>query len=198
MKRTFSNVVLVINLAIINGFAVPQAKAEELLAKNNNIVLHTAAGEEYLIGTISFIAEKNSQKTSYRYTLDLHTDRFKEHFLSMRPFKCIDGAVNLVCHLPYPYENKRIVSANDLTDLEYDLLFLHKTENEYGINPWNGLYYVLSLQQGRLVGKLHEVDLNILAAPPEDGNLRPVKHSQLYESNPTTQSYPTLHVQPSH
>jgi len=68
-----------------------------------------------------------------------------------------------------------------LTDLEYDLLFLHKTHQEYGIDAWNGLYFKLAVSGDGLTGELRETDLNVLQAPPEDGDLRPIDPNELYE-----------------
>lgn len=117
----------------------------------------------------------------FSYRIDWDDSRFKDYFLSMRPFNCIPHPVQLVCHLAYPYEIRRIISEQDLTDLEYDLLFLHKTPTEYGISAWNGLYYDLSVSADGLIGELRETDLNVLQAPPEGGNLRPIDPNELYE-----------------
>ena len=61
------------------------------------------------------------------------------------------------------------------------MLFLHKTPQEYGINAWNGLYFKLAENDEGLVGELRETDLNVLQAPPEDGDLRPINPHELYE-----------------
>lgn len=119
----------------------------------------------------------------YRFRVELDQARFEEQFLSMRPFKCLPHPEQVVCHLPYPYENRRFISAGNLTDLEYDLLFLHKTPGEYGIDAWNGLYYELRMSDGGFVGELRETDLNVLAAPPEPGDLRPIERSELHEAS---------------
>ena len=119
---------------------------------------------------------------------------FSDHFLSMRPFKCLTNDQKHWCHLPYPYEIKRDISA-DLTDLEYDFLFVWKGASEYGINMWNGVYYRLEAEGDRLVGRLHEMDMDQLSAPPEDGNLRPVREQDLEESDPDSHWLPVVVVE---
>lgn len=100
---------------------------------------------------------------------------FGDHFLSMRPFKCLEGPEQLWCRAPYPYDNRRKISATDLTDLEYDLLFVWKPKGAYGIDLWNGVYYRLSVAaDGTIAGELHDFDMNPLGVPPEAGNLRPL------------------------
>ncbi|MEW8506413.1 MAG: hypothetical protein AB2598_06890 [Candidatus Thiodiazotropha sp.] len=122
---------------------------------------------------------KGGDAQSYRIEWD--EAKFENHFLSMRPFKCLSHPVQLICHLPYPYEINRQIKDGDLTDLEYDMLFLHKTPQEYGINAWNGLYFQFKHTDNGFVGELRETDLNVLQAPPDDGDLRPIDPGALYE-----------------
>ncbi|QBF30607.1 hypothetical protein [Thalassococcus sp. S3] len=116
------------------------------------------------------------------YRIDWREAPFKDHFLSMRPFRCLEGAHKHWCHVPYPYAINRAVSPDDLTDLEYDLLFLWKGATEYGINMWNGVYYRLTLENGQITGALHEMDMDALSAPPDTGNLRPLSEDDLHEA----------------
>ncbi|MEL7046252.1 MAG: hypothetical protein AAGL66_14750 [Pseudomonadota bacterium] len=108
------------------------------------------------------------------YTLNFSEALFGDYFLSMRPFRCITHSDKMLCHLPYPYENRRRLGRDALTDLEYDLLFIARSPTEYGINPWNGRYFHLRWEGEAIHGQLHETDLDILAAPPEGDNLRPL------------------------
>lgn len=113
------------------------------------------------------------------YEIEMKGEKFSDHFLSMRPFKCIDGAEKTWCHVPYPYAIARDIS-DELTDLGYDLLFLWKDKGEYGTDLWNGVYYQLELSDdGRIRGHLHEMDMNILSAPPDAGNMRPIRDIDL-------------------
>ena len=113
----------------------------------------------------------------------LDDSKFENKFLSMRPFDCLPHPQQVVCHLAYPYEIKHHITSDDLTDLEYDLLFIHKRPEEYGIDAWNGFYYEMKMTDSGFEGELRETDLNVLAAPPKDGNLRPIKRSELHEAS---------------
>ncbi len=128
------------------------------------------------------------------YSVQMQEAAFTNHFLSMRPFKCLEGPAKHWCHVPYPYEIARDVSA-DLTDLEYDFLFLWKGAGEYGINMWNGVYYDLSEQDGVIVGTVHEMDMNLLAAPPDAGEMRPLKAGDLHASDPDSHWLPRMVIE---
>ncbi|WP_136439956.1 hypothetical protein [Pacificoceanicola onchidii] len=153
-------------------------------AAPRDVILLTGSGEETRIATVE-IAEDG------RYSVTMAEAPFSDHFLSMRPFRCIAGPDKHWCHLPYPYEIRRDIS-KDLTDLEYDFLFVWKGANDYGINLWNGVYYRLEEQAGTLVGTLHEVDLDQLGVPPEAGNLRPLRDKDLHQSDPESHWLPQL------
>lgn len=129
--------------------------------------------------------------TDGTYKVTMKETPFADHFLSMRPFKCLEGPDKHWCHVPYPYEIKRNLS-DDLVDLEYDFLFVWKGATEYGINMWNGVYYKLEEVDGTLTGTLHEMDMDSLSAPPDAGELRPVKASDLHESDPESHWLPRL------
>lgn len=128
------------------------------------------------------------------YQLEMTDTAFTDHFLSMRPFKCLEGPEKNWCHVPYPYEIKRNVSS-DMTDLEYDFLFVWKNANDYGINMWNGVYYQIEKVDGKLVGALHEMDMDALSAPPSAGNLRPLSAKDLHESDPESHWLPRLVIE---
>ena len=167
--------------------ALAAAASGEALEGTHTIAL-VEADAERAIGTVTLRADGDG----YRFEVVLDDAQFDDHFLSMRPFKCLEHARYLLCHLPYPYENRRRIAADDLADLEYDLLFIRKAPSEYGINPYNGLYYRLELDGDAIRGTLHETDLDVLAAPPEAGNLRPIEVDALYEAEPEAHPYPTL------
>jgi len=130
-----------------------------------------------------------------RYSLTLDEESFSDHFLSMRPFKCLEGPNKHWCHVPYPYKINRRVSSNDFTDLEYDFLFVWKGATEYGINMWNGVYYRLTETDGTLVGQIHEMDMGLLAVPPDEGELRPISEYDLEESDPESHWLPRLVIE---
>lgn len=116
------------------------------------------------------------------YRFDLDESMLTEHFLSMRPFKCLDLGGQTVCHLPYPYELTGKLQAPDWRDLEYRLLFLFKNAGEYSINFENGYYFRFEQDGDRLIGTRHETDTDQLASPPPDGVRYPLEETELYES----------------
>ena len=142
------------------------------------VTLQTDDGKESVdIGQITFTAKEEG----YSYQFVLNEDNFEKQFLSMRPFDCMQKPEIMICHLPYPYKNNRTISTEDIADLEYDLLFLHKSPGAYGIDAYNGIYYKLQITDKGITGALHDIDLNVLKIPPEEGNLRPVTLDMLYE-----------------
>ena len=103
------------------------------------ITLIRKDGSKLEVAKIILTPQENK---THSFEIKWDDSKFSEHFLSMRPFKCIDGP-QTVCHLGYPYKTKNRISKSDLQDLEYALLFIHKNQKEYGINFWNGVYYRL-------------------------------------------------------
>ena len=156
-------------------------------AEERQVFLESAGGERIEIASLS-IADDGT------YTTDL-APVFTEHFLSMRPFKCLEGPQKHWCHVPYPYEIRRDLS-EDLTDLEYDFLFLWKGATEYGINMWNGVYYQIEAQaDGSMVGVLYDMDMDDLSVPPPAGELRPIREADLYEGDPDSHWLPRLVIE---
>ena len=74
-------------------------------------------------------------------------------------------------------------------------MFVWKNQGEYGIDLWNGVYYVLAPDGDRLVGTMHEIDMNVLASPPEKGNLRPVTEGDLEEADTDSHWLPKLTIE---
>ena len=151
-----------------------QAAMAEIPTGQRSVFFESAAGERFELGKIDIRQNGNA----YDYDLMLNDSKFSDQFLSMRPFKCIDGDV-MVCRLEYPYDKGTQISSNDMGDLEYEFLFIVRSPTEYGIDPYNGRYFVFNEQNGRLVGEVNAVDLNILAAPPQAGVKRPITEADL-------------------
>ncbi len=140
------------------------------------ITLVSATGERLSIGRVNFTPEGDARA----FTVTLDAPEFRDEFLSMRPFRCLPGAKEMWCHLAYPYDLKGRITAGDLTDLEYSLLFLFKPPTGYGIDAWNGLYFRLdAAADGGITGALHEVNLDVLAAPPDDRAARVITPADL-------------------
>ena len=181
LKLIFPAVVLAVLGGNIPGQADP-------LVGSKTIKLVEADGRAHPVATVEF--RPAGEKSTYTITWD--ESRFADHFLSMRPFKCLEGTTKYWCRVPYPYPIRRTVSASDLTDLEYDLLFVWKGSTEYGINMWNGVYYQMALNDGRIEGHLNEMDMDKLSAPPDEGNFRPVREVDLEPAEPSSHWLPRV------
>lgn len=174
--------------AVMVGLLTTGAALADPLVGDRVVYLAEADGTRHEVGKITFGPDGT-------YDLQWVDAPFANHFLSMRPFKCMEGPAKHWCRVPYPYDNRRNASTDDLTDLEYDLLFVWKGSGEYGINMWNGVYYRLEPDGDRLMGSLHEMDMDILSAPPDDGNLRPIQDRDLTESDPESHWLPFVIIE---
>jgi hypothetical protein len=174
--------------ACVLAFASPAFA--ELPVGEKKITLSSAT-EKIEIGTVAFVVAGPNRKISVK----LNDGLFKGYFLSMRPFKCMEGTTRYYCHLPYPYEWRGEISPADLADLEYALLFVQKAPSAYGINLWNGIYYKLRQEGSTFTGTLHEVDMDNLASPPAKGNFRPLTEDMLTPTAGDGQWLPTLTIE---
>ncbi len=151
----------------------------------------SSADETMDIGTVRFDGTGASRKISVTFKDAL----FHDEFLSMRPFKCLESSKRYYCHVPYPYQWKGEITAQDLGDLEYALLFVQKAPTAYGINLFDGVYYKMSLAaDGTISGKLNDVDMDTLAVPPKDGGLRPLSADLLNEAVAEKQWLPVMSI----
>lgn len=157
---------IVMLLALIN---VSCADKNALVQKDSfyqeikDISLLDNKGNKLLIGSISF----STQDINTSYQISLQHEKFTDYFLSMKEMKCVEGP-ELWCHLAYPYNNPRNITTVDFRWLSHDLLFMYKKNSEFGANFNNGIYYDFKQEAGKLIGTAMAVDLNLLAAPPED------------------------------
>jgi len=165
--------------------------ASPLFAEDYSITLKGNDSESLKIGVLTTKAGEGKQVD---YKIKWEADQFEDHFLSMRPFKCLPGSEKLWCHTPYPYEIKRQISDDDVTDLEYDLIFVWKPKGEYGINLWNGVYYQLEPTDFGWKGSMYEYDLGILGIPPEAGELRPILEKDLHEASTEDHLLPFVEI----
>ncbi|MBS0599841.1 hypothetical protein [Plasticicumulans sp.] len=148
------------------------------LAEELALSLEPAQGPALVIGTVTLEADGDGE----RLTVAFDESRFEDHFLSMRPFRCLPAGEWLLCRLPYPYEHHRRIRDSDLVDLEYALLFVIKPRSEYGIDLKDGLYWRLARAGRGFVGTPYAVDYTPLGVPPAAGELRPLTHEQLWET----------------
>ena len=168
-------------------WAISLLCATQTLADTRTVFLEDLAGTRIDIATVEMIG-------SEQYKISMNEDAFEDHFLSMRPFKCLEGPEKNWCHVPYPYEIARDLS-DELTDLDYDFLFVWKDATDYGINMWNGVYYQIERDGPRLIGTLHEMDMDVLSAPPSAAELRPLSPEHLHASDPENHWLPRLIIQ---
>lgn len=176
---------------------IASATDTAVFPEHADIYLIDQEQREQRIGSVSFFdVQEDQEPSSYAVSVELDTEDLTDHFLSMRPFRCLEDASEWYCYLPYPYEIDARVTADDLTDLSYQLLFIRKESGEFGIDAWNGLYYVLERQaSGDIHGYVTEGDLNVLAEPPEPGS-RPIDLNEFITDGTEDRRFPALVIRP--
>lgn len=152
-------------------FAPRMALAWDLVG-THSIVLHSRDGQALPLGSVVFTPAGDGR---IAFAIEWTSDQFKDYFLSMREFKCVDGQREVLCHVPYPYPQPATVTATDLAWLEHALLFMLKRPSEFGAKLYNGVYFALELTERGLVGRLQAVDLNFISAPPEQPSVPPFR-----------------------
>ncbi len=171
------------------ALALPLSAGAWELTGTKTISLHAQDGQAIPIGTVTF--RPDGQRTAFVVALD-HA-RFKDFFLSMKEFKCLDGR-EVMCHVPYPHRYPATVTADDLGWLEHSLLFLHKSPAEFGAKLWNGLYYRMKITPDGIVGTAQAVDLNLIGAPPEDPDTLPYQSADRVDIDPASRWLGTLTI----
>lgn len=123
------------------------------------------------IGTVSF--SPLPAGGTARFSVRVDPQVLRDHFLSMREFKCLPGAQEITCFVPYPYAQPGTVSATDLGWLEHSLLFFFKQPADFGAKLWNGMLFRFEVTPTALVGTPQAVDLNRIGVPPEPLDVPP-------------------------
>ena len=161
------------------------------LAGDKTIALHGRDGQVVPLGTVSFFPGGG------RVSFSLHLDspRFKDFFLSMKEFKCIEAPVEIQCHVPYPYANPGTVTPDDFAWLEHALLFFYKTPREFGARLGNGLYYHLRMTERGLVGTPQAVDLDLIGVPPENPTAPPFGSAERSDIGPDSRWFGRLIIE---
>lgn len=170
MMRSIRNVLFSLACVVL----LPLAQAWEL-SGTKTITAITRDHVAIVLGTVTFTPQGDG---SSRFTLQMDHARFTDHFLSMKEFKCLSGADEVACHVPYPYKNPGTVRAGDFAWLEHHLLFLYKQPRDFGAKLWNGVYYRLVQDAQGLMGLPQAVDLNLISAPPDDLTTPPYGREQ--------------------
>jgi len=188
----------VLTVEPVNFLATPNEQSSKELAAvfptQARILLNNKAGDSIDIGSIQFQPAENGE---YGIKVSVESDSFNDHFLSMRPFKCLDGAAEWFCHQPYLYPLNNIITEDDVTDLEYQLLFIRKTAKEFGIDAWNGLYFKLARgDDGLWHGHLLEGDLNVLQSPPPSG-VKPIDLAEFIDAETDERRFTGITLQPT-
>lgn len=134
------------------------------LAGSKTVYAVTKDQQRIAIGTIDFAPESGGTTA---YLLKIDHKPFRDYFLSMKEFKCLEDPSEIACHVPYPYRHPARVAADDYAWLEHDLLFLYKQPSEFGAKLWNGVYFELERSEQGLTGRPQAIDLNLISAPPD-------------------------------
>ena len=158
----------ILALSLVATAAAAPAHAAFEPVGTKHLVAHMHDGRDVQVGTVTFTPKGDGAT----YKLDMDMTPFKEFFLSMRPFKCLDGA-DVWCYVPYPYDHPHVVTAQDYSWLEHDLLFFWKSPTSYGAKMDNGLIYDLKPSGNALVGKPQAIGLEKIASPPADPKVPP-------------------------
>jgi hypothetical protein len=140
-----------------------QAQAFPLQGEKS-LIAETQDGQHTRVGRVVF-----TPTTPGNASIRVHMDHavMRDHFLSMREFKCLAAPQEVTCHVPYPYTNPATVSVQNLHWLDHHLLFLYKKPADFGAKLWNGIIYRWRLTPQGLEGLPHAVDLNLISAPPD-------------------------------
>lgn len=163
--------------ALALGLGTPHAAAFEFQGLKT-VSARTADGGQVELGSVRFTPGADGRVA---FALSLKHEAFTDHFLSMREFKCLAAALEVSCHVPYPYAQPGTLRPDDLSWLEHSLLFFFKTPADFGAKLWNGLYFEFKDEGTALVGRPKAIDLNQIAAPPADPARPPYPRAQRHE-----------------
>lgn len=143
------------------------------------LALHARDGTRVEIGSVRFDPVPGGAADARRFALSIDHAPFRDHFLSMREFKCLDGSGEILCHVPYPYSRPDTVTPGDLAWLEHALMFMFKKPADFGAKLWNGVYWQLRVTpDGTLEGRPQAIDLNRIGAPPARLDVPPYRPAQ--------------------
>lgn len=146
------------------------AQAPVMPEGEKSLVAVTRDGQRTRIGAVT-LAPAPGGRSSFQVKMD-HA-MLRDHFLSMREFKCLPAAQEITCFVPYPYPHPGTVSAADLGWLEHNLLFFYKQPADFGAKLWNGIIFKFRLTPAGLVGTPQAVDLNRIGVPPDTADQPP-------------------------
>lgn len=183
MFRYFLRLVIFTLMPLTASIAAP-------LDGNKLLLLKDRQGNETEIGRIEF---QLLNETESEYQIHLNHHQFQDYFLSMKEMKCLEGP-ELWCFIPYPYQQPRIVTEQNLAWLEHDLLFMFKKLDSFGANFWNGIYYKMQIEDGVIRGTANSLDLNMLASPPDDLSVPPIGEYDIDEADLEKRWLPVIEI----
>lgn len=157
------------------------------LSGRKAVTLLANDGSRVVIGQVTF--QRRGDGYGFRFEPD--PSKFTERFLAMRPFLCLDGQTQSLCH--FPYATPRHITERDLTDLEYELMFLRKPRQAVSVDAFNGIYYEMRITERGVAGELREVDMTPIVVP--DGSTRPIRREALEKSDPAGHWLPRLVIE---
>jgi hypothetical protein len=178
VRRMLSTISLTsqVRRTLLAGIAGLTIASSAVLAQDlrgtKSISLQTTDGTLIRVGAVTFVPAVDG---GYTFTVQIDSKVFTDHFLSMKEFKCLGGAPELMCWVPYPYRSGTTITEKDFAWLEHSLLFMFKRPSDFGAKLWNGVYFQLSRTSTGLLGKPQAVDLNQISAPPSDLAVPPFK-----------------------
>ena len=153
--------------ALCMGAAVAQPVLPE---GEKSLVAVARDGQRTRIGTVTF-GTPSGGRASFQVKMDHSVMR--DHFLSMREFKCLPAAQEITCFVPYPYPHPGTVGVGDYAWLEHNLLFFFKQPADFGAKLWNGVIFRFAPTPAGLVGTPQAVDLNRIGVPSEKSDVPP-------------------------
>ena len=179
--------------ALLTLLAAGMAQAFEFQGRHD-IVLHNGGAVRERIGEVEFSPVGDGRA---RFVVRVDESRLGEYFLAMRPFRCLVGPEQRLCHFPAAREAP-VVGADDLVPLEYALMFLRTAPASLHLNPFNGVYYQLRVGPTRIDGRLYEVDMDPFITPdsvPPERRQRPLRPADLSPADPAGHWLPFLSIE---
>ncbi|MCU0870094.1 MAG: hypothetical protein MUF30_10935 [Burkholderiales bacterium] len=179
-------------VALALAVTLPSAAAAPLVG-TRTLVLSNAAGEREVLGTVDF-RDAGDGRTAFEVQMDT---RLGEHFLAMRPFRCLTGARQRLCWYPVRVEPASIRD-DDLAPLEYALMFMKSAPGALHLDPVDGVYYRLERTADGLRGQAFDLDMDPFINPagvPPERRARPVGAAQLEVADPASHWLPVLTIE---
>lgn len=167
------------------------------LTGHRTVSLVTPSGEKLEIADL----ELRPRYGGYGFDVSFKREAFRETYMQETNFLCLPGPRREVCHFPFPPgdyspdDSSGFFTEDDLRPLEYALLFVHKrpAPADIDVNPFNGLYYRLSVVGKRIEGTVFGADFNHLIV--DDKEKYPLKPGELDAVDLRGEPFPHLVIE---